>query len=789
MRGVGLVVACLLAANGCIRDSLVQCGDLLCPVGTQCVPAAGACFPDDRIDACLAADDGTACVAGSVENGVCRSGVCFPPGCGDGIVEAGEDCDGVVANGETCAQHGFYDAVAVGCTADCRYDLAPCTGFCGDGVVSAGHEACDGNDLGGLDCTDLGFYDPEGLKCGAFCAFDRAGCHRRCGDGIVNGPELCDNSLPPSDVSCYSVGYDIGSVGCSSICGVDTSECGLIGWRVLVTSIPGTVVAPLDLVEIEDVRIVSGLNFIYRQNGSLWEADTLPDLQTNLVVSGLWGPKLDNIYATVSTQAGPLLFHYDGTVWTSGPAPTTTTLSAIRGTSASDIWAVGASGTAVHFDGSSWTEFPTGVTANLTRLVVLGQNDAYAVGAAGTIVHWNGTAWSQMTSGVTTTLGELYAFDATHIFVGTTGGKLLSGDGQSWTIVQTSSTGTIDGIIALAPDRLLLATSAKEVLYFDGQRYIPLDAPVAQFGARRGLAGSDGNYYFVTPALNGLLVMQGALPAWIRSRKDGVGATQIAVLSPTDAYAIGDWGPAGFVDTVFHFDGKTWTDIYYLPSGTFPPRATALLARSTDDVWIASDENVVYHLENNTWTTIPTPFYLNTGLDAQPGGPVYLTCTSGIFHYDGMDWVLDLDGGFDDLQTFPDGRIVTVGGNFMARFDGTWTTQMYAGINFRVVWGVSADDFWAAGDDGALAHWQNGVWTRIYVNVFEDITGIDGTAADDIWFVTTFGQLYRYDGTSWSPVRARFDSSSQPQFRDVDATSSVIGIAGLDGRLDLLYRD
>ena len=48
----------------------------------------------------LALNDGTACLrsigAGLTERGVCESGKCYvaaPAGCGDGVVDQGEECD------------------------------------------------------------------------------------------------------------------------------------------------------------------------------------------------------------------------------------------------------------------------------------------------------------------------------------------------------------------------------------------------------------------------------------------------------------------------------------------------------------------------------------------------------------------------------------------------------------------------------------------------------------------------------------------------------------------------
>ncbi len=72
-------------------------------------------------------------------------------------------------------------------------------GVCGDGIRDAG-EDCDGTDLGGQDCSDAGFDQGE-LACTRECTFDVAGCSS-CGDGIVGPGETCDDGNTESGDGC-----------------------------------------------------------------------------------------------------------------------------------------------------------------------------------------------------------------------------------------------------------------------------------------------------------------------------------------------------------------------------------------------------------------------------------------------------------------------------------------------------------------------------------------------------------------------------------------------------------
>lgn len=96
--------------------------------------------------------------------------------CGDGALDAGEDCDGAELGGATCDSigMGFTDGTLT-CADDCTYDTSGCS-TCGNDLVE-GAEECDGPDLAGSVCADLGMGFTGGtLACDASCAYDTAAC-------------------------------------------------------------------------------------------------------------------------------------------------------------------------------------------------------------------------------------------------------------------------------------------------------------------------------------------------------------------------------------------------------------------------------------------------------------------------------------------------------------------------------------------------------------------------------------------------------------------------------------
>lgn len=168
---------------------------------------------------------------------------CTTTDCGDGFVDAGEECDdgannsdtlpdacrtdctlarcgdGVVDSGEECDDGFTFDGD--GCESDCMLPI------CGNGVIDPGEECDDGPDnANGIPdacrrncrlprCGD-GVID-SGEECDDYNVFDGDGCQSTCllpvcGDGVVDSGEECDD------------GNTIAGDGCQSDCTL--SLCG-----------------------------------------------------------------------------------------------------------------------------------------------------------------------------------------------------------------------------------------------------------------------------------------------------------------------------------------------------------------------------------------------------------------------------------------------------------------------------------------------------------------------------------------------------------------------------------
>lgn len=150
--------------------------------------------------------------------------------CGNNVREGNEYCDGQDTGGQDCASLNLGQGALL-CTASCEFDTSGCSLFeqCGNGVVE-GNEQCDGYNLNGQSCGTVAgeSYTGGALACLADCTFDVTGCTSTgavCGNDLLETGEACDGNQFQGGASCVSLGFGGGQLGCDASCTVVTSGC------------------------------------------------------------------------------------------------------------------------------------------------------------------------------------------------------------------------------------------------------------------------------------------------------------------------------------------------------------------------------------------------------------------------------------------------------------------------------------------------------------------------------------------------------------------------------------
>ena len=152
-------------------------------------------------------------------------------------------------------------------------------------------------------------------------------------------------------------------------------------------------------------------------------------------------------------MVGENLFHDLGSGWTETDriGPCLIGLTAVWGSSASDVFAVGGCGLIMHFDGEKWSAMDSGSESGLTAVWGRGAGDVYAVGVAGTVLRYDGGAWSAMPelpipadlSAISGSEGELFATGSQ--------GLVFHFDGTAWSQLEPEA--VLDTMIEVTAEK------------------------------------------------------------------------------------------------------------------------------------------------------------------------------------------------------------------------------------------------------------------------------------------------------------------------------------------------
>lgn len=290
-------------------------------------------------------------------------------------------------------------------------------------------------------------------------------------------------------------------------------------------------------------------------------------------------------------------------------------------------------------------------------------------------------------SGVIIAIGQV-AFQPGIVSGGETGadGVIIHYNGASWLRQTNNSFGDLNDVWGIADVAVYAVGNDGLVLRYNGVAWSTVSTPLSSLPTK--------------PNLNGV---------WCNSASG-------------DIFAVGDGGATLWYDA----EAAAWThEIHGIAD--------------LNDIWGSVSDNVVYAVgdsgaalrwEDGVWTAMA-----NDSVQTLNG--VWGSETEGVVFAVG------------DAGTM---RRCTDGNTWLAFSSGT-TKQLNA------IWGTSSSDFFAVGgvtEQGTIRRWNGSVWTTMSVNDFirPEIRDIFGTSASDVWAVGEQGTVLHYAGvgTVWTHI-------------------------------------
>ncbi|MBX3209637.1 MAG: hypothetical protein KF764_31680 [Labilithrix sp.] len=303
-------------------------------------------------------------------------------------------------------------------------------------------------------------------------------------------------------------------------------------------------------------------------------------------------------------------------------------LTAVWGSSATDVWAVGSGGTIAHWDGAAWKVVPSNTGDTLTAVWGSSATDVWIGGSTATILHGAGFAAGAAGWKATPAFGDdvisypgrlhaLWGAGATEVRAGGEPFGADTEDGPIWgNLLHRTPAGAdsgtgweplsgLDGRWSYATARAIWGSSARDV-------WIALDngaeEPWARGTLAHGTAPAPGDPLVWTSvdskstAPLESLWGSSANDVWavggggaIRRFSGGAGFA-IVEGAPTTEALHGVWGSGpkdvwvvGDSGTILHFDGAAWTEATVaFPLGK-KPDLMGVWGSGPNDVWVVGD--------------------------------------------------------------------------------------------------------------------------------------------------------------------------------------------------------
>jgi hypothetical protein len=489
-----------------------------------------------------------------------------------------------------------------------------------------------------------------------------------------------------------------------------------------MSSIADAAAQPVDdlwAVSESDVYAVSASG-VFHFDGTAWSVSS-----STTGLSRLWGSGGDDVYAA----GGSMLRHRTAAGWSTVTAGSINPITAVWGSSATDVYAGGLNGSAPivrHYNGTTWSTMPapptTTVAAGTTSMGrVLVSGGALidpldpSAGTIASVFDFDGAAWIDLKWPTTNIDGRSLWMSATGALYGTIDGRArayrfpgsirfdepLPNKPPEDEVVRVTAH-TSNEAYALTLDT---TTPRGGFLYAYNGRKWSKDSGVTASAVVDVQAAPDGSVYVLEQGV-GLRKRTGP-NAWVTVVATPAAADELWTVALDDVWVN---TRSGGTSVLSHWNGTTLTQC---GTCSFPTVVNAISGTSSSNLYAIGSqspaEGFIAHWDGTAWSTIVSPLApMNLAAIATCGAHVFVSSLGKVAHYDGTSWsVSDLPqpiglrsmwcrGGNDVFATSTSGYVFW--------FDGEHWSPVKSGTSLTVQSIAGAGDTVFTLDEEGVAH-------------------------------------------------------------------------------------
>ncbi len=240
--------------------------------------------------------------------------------------------------------------------------------------------------------------------------------------------------------------------------------------------------------------------------------------------------------------------------WAAMESGTTQFLRAVWGSSATNVFAVGDSGTVLHYDGQLWSRTRIAADLRLTDVWGASGTDVFVTSSDDSIYHFDGRAWGVAALTGLQSFTSVWGTSGTDVFVGTLFGGVVYFNGNGWYWIRDEEPYFIHTKVWGTATNNVYITRSNEVERFDGMKWL---------------------FTTVAPSF---------YPTNYQDPAGGIGGT-----SPSDVYVVGG-------STVLRFNGTRWDSVTVPPLGFSTTQSLYdVWGTTANDVWFVGDKGALLH--------------------------------------------------------------------------------------------------------------------------------------------------------------------------------------------------